>query len=61
MKPRTGPPISRVSIGIREQKFGSEAYAIEELVAELGAAFLCADLDLALEPVRITPPILLPG
>lgn len=25
--------------------FGSEAYACEELVAELGAAFLCADLD----------------
>jgi antirestriction protein ArdC len=28
----------------------SEGYAIEELVAELGAAFLCADLDLTLEP-----------
>lgn len=27
-----------------------EAYAREELVAELGAAFLCADLGLALEP-----------
>lgn len=24
-------------------RFGSEAYAVEELVAELGAAFLCAD------------------
>ena len=31
-------------------RFGSEAYAVEELVAELGAAFLCADLELALEP-----------
>ena len=31
-------------------RFGSEAYAIEELVAELGAAFLCADLDISLEP-----------
>jgi len=31
-------------------RFGSEGYAIEELVAELGAAFLCADLELALEP-----------
>ena len=31
-------------------RFGSEGYAIEELVAELGAAFLCADLDLTLEP-----------
>lgn len=30
--------------------FGSNAYAQEELVAELGAAFLCADLELALEP-----------
>ena len=32
------------------KRFGSEGYAIEELVAELGAAFLCADLDLTLEP-----------
>ena len=31
-------------------RFGSEGYAVEELVAELGAAFLCADLELALEP-----------
>src|SRR5947207_15457905 len=31
-------------------RFGSEGYAVEELVAELGAAFLCADLDLALDP-----------
>lgn len=31
-------------------RFGSEAYAAEELVAELGAAFLCADLRLASEP-----------
>jgi antirestriction protein ArdC len=31
-------------------RFGSNAYAQEELVAELGAAFLCADLQLALEP-----------
>jgi antirestriction protein ArdC len=26
--------------------FGSEAYTMEELVAELGSAFLCSDLDL---------------
>ena len=32
------------------QRFGTEAYAAEELVAELGAAFLCADLGLSLEP-----------
>jgi antirestriction protein ArdC len=29
--------------------FGDEGYAREELVAELGAAFLCADLGLRLE------------
>lgn len=31
-------------------RFGSEAYAAEELVAELGAAFLCAHLGLSNEP-----------
>ena len=31
------------------QRFGSNAYAMEELVAELGAAFLCADLEIAAE------------
>lgn len=31
-------------------RFGSDAYAMEELVAELGSAFLCADLALAPEP-----------
>jgi len=31
-------------------RFGSEAYAFEELIAELGAAFLCADLGLSPEP-----------
>ena len=31
-------------------RWGDEGYAREELVAELGAAFLCADLGLALEP-----------
>jgi len=30
--------------------FGEEAYAAEELVAELGAAFICADLALTPEP-----------
>lgn len=28
------------------KRFGDEGYAMEELVAELGSAFLCADLDL---------------
>lgn len=32
------------------QRFGSEAYAMEELVAELGAAFLCARLGLTPVP-----------
>jgi antirestriction protein ArdC len=31
-------------------RFGDEAYAMEELVAELGAAFLCADLGITNEP-----------
>jgi antirestriction protein ArdC len=31
------------------QRFGDRAYAFEELVAELGAAFLCADLGITPE------------
>lgn len=31
-------------------RFGSNSYAVEELIAELGAAFLSADLDLTPEP-----------
>lgn len=42
----TGHP-SRLA---RDFSRSTEAYAREELVAELGAAFLCADLKLALEP-----------
>ncbi len=30
--------------------FGSEDYATEELIAELGATFLCADLQISVEP-----------
>lgn len=33
-----------------KHRFGSEAYAMEELVAELGAAFLCAELGITPEP-----------
>lgn len=33
-------------------RFGDQAYAIEELVAELGAAFLCAELGIAAVPRR---------
>src|SRR5207245_10540862 len=40
---------SRLARDFGTKRFGSEGYAIEELVAELGAAFLCADLDLTLE------------
>ena len=32
------------------QRFGDQAYAMEELVAELGAAFLCSLLGIANEP-----------
>ncbi len=32
------------------KRFGDQAYAFEELVAELGAAFLCADLGITPEP-----------
>jgi len=31
-------------------RFGDHAYAMEELIAEFGAAFLCADLAIANEP-----------
>ena len=32
------------------KRFGDQAYSMEELVAELGAAFLCADLRISDEP-----------
>ncbi len=32
------------------QRFGDDAYAAEELIAEIGAAFLCADLGVTPEP-----------
>lgn len=41
---------SRLDRDLGRKRWGDEGYAIEELVAELGAAFLCADLDLAAEP-----------
>lgn len=34
------------------KRFGDQAYAMEELVAELGAAFLCADIGITNEPRR---------
>jgi antirestriction protein ArdC len=41
---------SRLDRDFGRKRFGDEGYAREELVAELGSAFLCADLGLALEP-----------
>ncbi len=32
------------------KRFGDDAYAMEELIAELGAAFLCADLRITDAP-----------
>ena len=40
---------TRLDRSFDRKRFGDEGYAKEELVAELGAAFLCADLGLALE------------
>ncbi len=41
---------SRLARDFGRKKWGDEGYAEEELVAELGSAFLCADLELALTP-----------
>lgn len=40
---------SRLNRNLGRKRFGDEGYAREELVAELGAAFLCADLGIAPE------------
>jgi antirestriction protein ArdC len=40
---------SRLARDFGRKRRGDEGYAMEELVAELGAAFLCADLDLTPE------------
>ena len=37
---------SRLNRDFGRKRWGDEGYAMEELVAELGAAFLCADLGL---------------
>ncbi len=41
---------SRLDREFGRKRWGDEGYAEEELVAELGAAFLCADLELSLQP-----------
>ena len=43
------PASSRLDREFGRKRWGDEGYAQEELVAELGAAFLCADLGLDLE------------
>lgn len=40
----------RLDRELGRKRFGDEGYAMEELVAELGAAFVCADLALTPEP-----------
>ena len=41
---------SRLNRDTGRKKWGDEGYAVEELVAELGATFLCADLGIEPEP-----------
>jgi antirestriction protein ArdC len=41
---------SRLERDFGRKRWGDEGYAMEELVAELGSAFLSADLDLSPEP-----------
>jgi hypothetical protein len=48
---------SRLDREFGRKRWGDEGYAMEELVAELGSAFLSADLGLTPEPARIMPPI----
>ncbi len=40
---------SRLNRNLRS-RFGSDEYAMEELIAELGAAFLCSELRVTNEP-----------
>jgi len=40
---------TRLDRDLRGKRFGSQGYAREELIAELGAAFLCADLEITPE------------
>ena len=41
---------SRLDRDLGRKRFGDAGYAMEELVAEIGAAFLCVDLGLTPEP-----------
>ena len=41
---------SRLDRSFDQKRFGDSGYAMEELVAEIGSAFLCADLEIIPEP-----------
>lgn|GEM_PF-2477636 len=41
---------SRLDRSFDQKRFGDSGYAMEELVAEIGAAFLCADLEITPKP-----------
>ena len=47
-----GPCLGLSTALIEIRPVGSEAYAREELIAELGAAFTCPQLGIATEPRR---------
>jgi Zincin-like metallopeptidase len=49
MRSRIGRCIPNGARDFGRKSWGDEGYAIEELVAELGAAFLCADLEITPE------------
>lgn len=46
----TNQIIAAIESGTGEFRLGDVAYAMEELIAELGAAFLCADLRITDAP-----------
>jgi antirestriction protein ArdC len=52
---------SRLDRDLGRKRFADAGYAMEELVAEIGAAFLCADLGIRRKPATTTPPISRPG
>ena len=41
---------SRLDRSFDQKRFGDSGYAMEELVAEIGAAYICADLEITPEP-----------
>ena len=43
-------PVNRCDRDTGRKSWGDEGYALEELVAEMGAAFLCSDLQLEAVP-----------